>query len=696
MNILFSASKKYEKELSSKSRIYVEYYNDLTKLEDSFMKYKGEKSCFIFIDEGMGIDFLPVFKKMNDFFKTQNKQGKLILFTENQELEKSAQSFVNLVVKETITAEKILFSFRSFEAFDMKGQNICESLGLDEILENSKTSVAHICLEPIDIAFYLEMLQEGKNQGIYEKLKPYLVYPGKTLISGLENKTEYEYEDDSIEYHLELKILASKRLGFVLVKDKKITFMNLINIKENKKEAFAYFFSVPELTKEELLNFFEMEIRRLGIKSGICYDDIFHFSEDFQEKPGIVYFKAAEGKDPQNGHNEYALFLKEWKKNHGKIVNRFGMIDYRERENLLTVKKGEAIAKLIPEVKNEDGYDVTGTVLLSSYLSKVPLKIGKNLTLNPETNEYLSDIDGMVVMSQNHLYVDETLVVHGNVDMAYGNIHYDKNIIVEGDIVSGMQVECGGNLVVKGVIEDAFIEVSGDLIVKGMINCKKKAVFVKGKTCLEFIENSSLDCLNHIYIYRFALHAVLRSTQKIISIDKSKVIGGELTSAQGIDLFSLGNPEYIPAKIVLGINFYIEEQIKKLLNAMKSLKIKISEEMENISTYVDVKKDIRAQLKNMSKEKADYMIHEFSLIKELRDKENKVGALYEELTKTMQKEISSYLAVRDNIYQNNTISVIGIQKKLSENYENMIFYLDINQAEIVAKKASDFNTDVKN
>ena len=137
-------------------------------------------------------------------------------------------------------------------------------------------------------------------------------------------------------------------------------------------------------------------------------------------------------------------------------------MDYRERENLLTVQRGEPVAKLIAEVKNEDGYDVTGRVLLSSYLSKMPLKIGKNLTLNPETMEYLSDIDGMVVMNQNHLYIDETLVVHGNIDMVYGNVHYDKNIIVEGDVVAGMQVECGGNLVVKGVIEDSFVSVSGD------------------------------------------------------------------------------------------------------------------------------------------------------------------------------------------------------------------------------------------
>ncbi|PKL13691.1 MAG: hypothetical protein CVV50_03210, partial [Spirochaetae bacterium HGW-Spirochaetae-6] len=396
----------------------------------------------------------------------------------------------------------------------------------------------------------------------------------------------------------------------------------------------------------------------------------------------IIFWKTvAKGIIPQNGQNEHVVFLKEQeyknlKDNKGMIIDNLGTMNFRERANILTVKKAEAIAKKMPEIKNIDGLTVLGRKIKSRYVKKIPYGIGDNLVLNPETGIYEASMDGMVLLTRKTISVEETLVISGDVDLEYGNVHYDKNVRVTGNIVSGMHVVCGGNLVVEGVIENAAVSVDGDLLVNGVIGCHNTPLFVKGNIFVNFFENSFADCLQNFNFTKHLLNANLRTVGKILGGEDAKIIGGTLLSAAGVEADYIGNEEETKTKIDLGANFYLDQRLSKIMGTIKKLKVTMQTELTTISQYINLKENVNEQLKNMPAKQASALLEKFSLLKNLREKENNFEEVYNELKSSIAREFSAFMLVRKTVYPNVFLTIVGLNRKIQEYQHRVVFYLN--------------------
>jgi hypothetical protein len=360
-------------------------------------------------------------------------------------------------------------------------------------------------------------------------------------------------------------------------------------------------------------------------------------------------------------------FLKELVETPGKIIDKIGTIDFRERINILTVKKDEPVAQIVPEIKPENGYDIKGVPITSVYDRKIPVQIGENLYRDEKSSQYCSMIDGMVIMNDLFLSVKDTWVIKGNVSMESANVHYDQNVIVEGNIEAGMTVECGGNLVVKGLIENASILVKGDLLARGIVGIKQKCL-IEGNAYFEFMENSRLDVKGNIQIRKYAITSELRSNGKITAAERSRIFGGYLSALHGMSLYSLGNSENIETKVYLAEDFLRFDQLLALKKRSVELKARIEIIIKEISQYIDLKKNINEELRRLTPVQIEFCKKLIQELKEKKELEKTTSQTYLDMKDNMKNYLAPTLEVSEKLYSNVSIIMHNYVKKLDNDY----------------------------
>lgn len=691
--IFASLSENLQKleEWKKDSIFHYEIFHNFAEYKDFVESFKDSFLVLILIDD-IPMDWVRIAESLGSVKKQSVFLQKILFASSKKEMDYSAKYYDQCIVSE-LDQKKLNNIFRATNQeykkhIEKKPLELNQLSSLEQEFIGSSNIPKYLLSKTyIDIPAYFESIRETIDskelRSIYLAMRKHLVFPGKKVISKFsKDPYMYAYNENYFQLDMAEDELLSKRLGFVVLKNKELLFFPIVSISPDKMQAESFLFAIEGFKISHLKSMFDAEIKLSGISRGFLYDNIHFFFERKVKQNYIGWIKIASGKPAVNGHNSYVQFIKELRQDPGKVVDVLGRMDFRERENILRVQKGEAVAVLIDELLQEDGYTIDGKEIKARFLKKQPLKIGENLSLNPKTNEYCALVDGMVVLTSQFLSVKEIWEIEGDVDLNLGNIHYENSVSVKGDILSGMVVECGGNLVVQGVIENAKINVGGDLICKGIVGCGDQPVIVKGEVFIDFIENSSLESIKSIHIKKDCINSKLKTTEMIYSEDKAKIFGGELYASAGMELNSVGNVDFIETKIFLGGNFYLERKMAEVSKGIKQIRSKMKEDVKEVSRYLDWNRDLQAQLSRLPKVVAERVNEQITELKTLKEEEERFNLIYDKVKASLQKEMNSYLLVENKAYQNVTVFVVGVSRKLKEDYQSVIFFLDPKEGEV--------------
>lgn len=84
--------------------------------------------------------------------------------------------------------------------------------------------------------------------------------------------------------------------------------------------------------------------------------------------------------------------------------------------------------------------------------------------------------------------VNDLLKITTSVDQHTGNINFSGNVTIEEDVCNSFSVKSGGDIIVKGVVEDSTIETGGNLhISKGINGSLRNIIKVKGDLKCHYI-----------------------------------------------------------------------------------------------------------------------------------------------------------------------------------------------------------------
>lgn len=272
-------------------------------------------------------------------------------------------------------------------------------------------------------------------------------------------------------------------------------------------------------------------------------------------KPGeYLDVPVAFGKEPIPGEDSRIAFLVEDASS--RILKPRdkgdGTVDMRDLGEMITVKQGQPLAKLIPATKGYEGFTVTGEVLATEPGKDKPLKVYDGSEVSrKDPNVVIASIAGMPLLHDDGVEVDNALSLK-SVTVATGHVNFEGSVVINGDVNAGMKVTATGSVTVGGVVESATIVAGGDIVVQNGvigrqvqsdsdINCSLSS---QGSIVAKFAQYATLKAKDNIHLNLHAMHCMTEAGKQLTVFDPTKrngtLSGGRHDVGESITVVVLG------------------------------------------------------------------------------------------------------------------------------------------------------------
>lgn len=274
-------------------------------------------------------------------------------------------------------------------------------------------------------------------------------------------------------------------------------------------------------------------------------------------------------------------------------LDAHGLADFRDLGEIVTVRAGDALMRLIQPTNGTPGETVTGKTL--------PVRPGKKVTFAakldgviPDPNDpnlLIAAISGCPVVLKNGVSVDPVYTVK-DVDLHTGNISFDGTVHVSGDVHAGMTIKTSGDIYVDGTIENATLEAGGDIVVKGGIIGSSElhvklnerlpaAIKCTGSCTARFVQNAHIAAGNGIFIHDVAMQSELTAGHQIVVGDqgshKGDIIGGIARATMLLKAQNIGSSADVKTIVIAGADQLLHERCNSTIKSREASEHKLAD-----------------------------------------------------------------------------------------------------------------------
>jgi len=276
--------------------------------------------------------------------------------------------------------------------------------------------------------------------------------------------------------------------------------LSLINVLISNDKMMGYI----KLTKtiDGLNHFSEEQLYEALAKNKIHYGINEEAIISLAQRPIFnLKIKVANGMkaiDGEDGSHHY-LVKRDCEYAPSYCENDEGKVDYKNLNFFQIVKKNQILCKILKEKQGIDGKNIFGETIIARSGKESVFSVGKNTLLNEDQTKIISTCDGIVKFVENTLDINDLLHVSSNVDFSTGNIDFSGDVIIDGDVCTGFSVKSRGNIIIRGVVEDAQIEAARNVhISKGLNGGGRRKITVGKDFNCHYIENAILEVNGNI------------------------------------------------------------------------------------------------------------------------------------------------------------------------------------------------------
>ena len=438
---------------------------------------------------------------------------------------------------------------------------------------------------------------------------------------------------------------------------------------EDEMQLFLTLYELPD-GKAPTTEVVKQELRRQGFQLGIKDEVIAAMLADkVYEKPVVV----AEGKQPappKPGH--YEFFFDTKAETNIPTILEDGTVDYSK--NIELVETGTLLAQYHKVSPGEKGYTVTGAIIESDNTMELPM-LEMDGVYHEDGKYYASQI-GKVTLHNGRLKVDPTLVVDGNVSIAYGNIDFTGDVIIKGDINTGMHVKAGGSITVEGAVEGAKLEAGGDVIIGQGIHGEGKAVIMgDGNLVCKFIETAQVNVLGDLQTGYIINSEVVSEGLLDTSKGRGVIMGGTVCGLKGVIAKNIGHRSHTPTKVFTGATPRDTDLLKRVRMSVKSCKVYIEKlEMEEETLLASVADPEKAMEKNIEfREHVQTIRQEREQIKVKLDKCSEAA---EKLLDRIDRFHGCEITVTGMFYGGSSVTISSVEKEEMDDVKAVKFMQD--------------------
>ncbi len=334
-----------------------------------------------------------------------------------------------------------------------------------------------------------------------------------------------------------------------------------------------------EVREEDILK----ALKDAGVSYGIMMDKIKEIVKNpIPDKPFLV----AKGRLPVKGEDGRVELLK---KEDGKNVDK-KRVDFREfaaKKQRWVVKERDVIGKLIRPGKGIPGINVFGEKIEPKPGNPPKVRIGDGIKVEDD-GTLLVTKPGMLIVKNDEIYVEDLLVIKGDVDYSTGNIDFPGTVEINGDVKPGFVVKAKKDIKIKGVVEAAtVISFEGSIEVMGVKGQEKGLIRAKEDVVAKFLENAHVEAGKDIVVDGPITNTVAKAKKSIKATGrKGLIVGGVVSATVMVEADEIGSPLGVKTVVEICIDPELrererlllaqikldEENLEKLLLVMKQLK----------------------------------------------------------------------------------------------------------------------------
>ena len=240
---------------------------------------------------------------------------------------------------------------------------------------------------------------------------------------------------------------------------------------------------------------------------------------------------VARGEEPVDQSENRLEMLVDMEHDTGVRIRKDGSADFRTRNEIVTVKAGEHLCRILPSQQQPvDGSTVTGEKIPAKTVSGLELDLGENIRREEQDDGstlLVAETEGEFTRIKNRMEVRTTHTIKGDVDMSVGNIKFPGTVVIGGTVRSGFYVVSEGDIKIAGGVEGALLSSEGDILVKlGVKGAGKAVLRSKGAVKSPFFELTTVLSVGDVVAKTAMVRSRIKCNGRIVfQGDKSRVVG---------------------------------------------------------------------------------------------------------------------------------------------------------------------------
>lgn len=435
-----------------------------------------------------------------------------------------------------------------------------------------------------------------------------------------------------------------------------------LKVSEDGMLAVVRFFPPSSTGERMTYDDFMKDLRFQNVSYGIQTGNLLeHFQTAGIYCTDIV---LAKGKDPVPGIDAQIEYMFETDQHRRPAQRSDGSVDYFHMTTINQCRKGDVLARIIPEKSGIDGHDVCGKVIKAKAAKPAVLKFGRNITLSEDRRTITTNVDGHVTLVDDKVFVSDVYEVP-NVDVSTGNLDFEGSIQVNGDVAENFEVKAGGNVIVNGLVEGAKIVAGGNIIIaKGMNGMSKGFLKAGGDIVVKFLENTRVVAGGYVQAEAILHSKVSSGAEVTVEGRRGLIVGGYVQAAKKVVAKSIGASMGATTILEVGVNPLIKTQYSR----MQKMIADDTKTMKNAEVILSNFKEKMKKGVQYSEGQLKYMKSVATLVEEKTAELEKLNARLEQLRQMMEIQKQAEVVVNDEVFVGTTIIIGDASKTIQSSY----------------------------
>lgn len=313
-----------------------------------------------------------------------------------------------------------------------------------------------------------------------------------------------------------------------------------------------------------------------------------------------------------------------------------GSVDYKDLNNIQSVKEGETICEITLGTPGENGLTVTGKPYPCEIKgTNAPVPAGRNTLITEDKTLLISQTTGHISFNNGKFQVDPVLKINGDIDNSTGNLDYNGNIMISGDVRNGFSIKATGSINIKGSVEGAEITAKGSItIASGMSGNGHGVLTSDSDIKCRYLEHCTVSAGGSIYAESI-INSKVESNQDIMATSGvGVIIGGSLLASNSIHARIIGSKarrlitELTIAKVPKTV-----EETNQLTKELKQHQHNLSEVEKNITYLKTAQRNGKEELLEKLNNAFDFLN---TRVQEITERLNEINIDSEEQTGIIQ------------------------------------------------------------